>query len=126
MLDGAPIAVAAHSLHSREGAIIRSLGLGAKAKVGAEAGFLLLRERFGDSGLATFVMAADVLPEFAVDAADAAQFPTGMRELLDEDMLVRVRWLVGLLEPAEEVHEFRGVLRGEQVSFGGSGRGFVR
>jgi hypothetical protein len=94
--------------------------------VRAEPGFLLLPERLGDSGLAGLVVTADGLPKFAIDAADAAQLPVGVRELLDENTFVCVRRLVCFLEPAAELGKLRRVLGGEQVSFGGSGREFVR
>jgi hypothetical protein len=123
---GPPVAVASHSLQCRQGAIVGSLGLRPDAQVRAKTGFLLLREGLGDSGLAALVLTAYVLPKLAVDAADAAQLPVGVREFLDEDKFVRVRGLVRFLEPAAELGELRGVLGGEQVRFGGSGREFVR
>jgi hypothetical protein len=123
---GPAVAVPSHSLHRREGAIVRSLRLRPDAQVRAETSFLLLRERLRDSGLTGLVLAAYVLPKFTVDATDAAQLPAGVRELLDEDRFVRIRGLVRFLEPAAELGELRWVLRGEQVRFGGSGREFVR
>jgi hypothetical protein len=94
--------------------------------VGSKTSFPLLRERLGDSRFSRLVVAANVLPKLAIDAADAAQLPVGIRELFDEDAFVRVRWLVRFFEPVMEFGELRGVLRGEQVRFGGSGREFVR
>jgi hypothetical protein len=123
---GPAVAVAAHTLHCRQGAIVRSLRLRPDAQVRAEPSFLLLRERLGDSGVSGLVVAAYVLPEFAVNAADAAQLPVRMRELLDEDAFVRIRGLMRFFEPAAEIGELRVVLRGKQIRFGGSGREFVR
>jgi len=58
--------------------------------VDAESGFLFLDEGLGDSGLAVAVVAADVLPEFSVDAAGPLEFPVGTGELLDQDSFVGV------------------------------------
>ena len=70
-LAGAAAAVTMHALEGVEGAVIGALGLGANAQVDAKLGLLLLGQRFGDSGLATVVVAADILPESAVDAANS-------------------------------------------------------
>jgi hypothetical protein len=90
-LVGNAIAVAVHSLEGSEGAIVGALGLGAQAQVGAETDLLFLHEGFSNSGFPGAVVAANVFPKFAIDAADAKQFPPGMGELLDEDTFVRVR-----------------------------------
>jgi hypothetical protein len=68
---GAAAAVAVHALEGVEGAVVGALGLGANAQVDAEFRLLFLREGFGDTGLAAIVMAADILPEFAVNAANS-------------------------------------------------------
>ena len=81
---------AVHSLERVEGAVVGALGLGAEAEVDAESGFLFLDEGLGDSGLAVAVVAADVSPEFAVDAAGPLEFPVGTGELLDQDSFVGV------------------------------------
>jgi hypothetical protein len=60
-----------HTLEGVEGAVVGALGLGAEAQVDAEFRLLFLCEGFGDSGLAAAIMAADILPEFAVDAANS-------------------------------------------------------
>jgi hypothetical protein len=62
-------------------------------------------------------MAADVLPEFAVDAADAAQFPGGVGKLLDQKVFVHVGRLVGFVEAAAELGECLLILAGEQAGF---------
>ena len=67
----AAAAVTVHALERVEGAVVGALGLGAEAEVDAESGFLFLDEGLGDSGLAAAIMAADILPEFAVDAANS-------------------------------------------------------
>ena len=71
-LYGLAIAVAMHPFERIQGAIVRSLGLGFQPKMGPKSRLLLLKERLGDSGLATVVVAADVLPEIAVDSPYAA------------------------------------------------------
>ena len=71
--------------------IVGTLGLGTQAQVGAEPDLLFLEQRFGDSGFGAVIVAANVLPEIAIDAADAKQFPPSMGELLDENTFVRVR-----------------------------------
>jgi hypothetical protein len=87
---GAAVAIAVHAIEGGQSAIVRALGLGTQAQVGAEPGLLFLGEGLGDSGLAAVVVAADVFPKIAVDAAGALEFPAGVGELLDEDALVGV------------------------------------
>ena len=70
-LAGAAAAVTMHALEGVEGAVVGALSLGSKAQMDAKLGLLLLGEGFGDSGFAAIVMAADILPEFAVDAANS-------------------------------------------------------
>jgi hypothetical protein len=68
---GAAAAVTMHALEGIEGAVVGALGLGANAQVDAEFRLLFLCKGFGNTCLAAIVMAADVLPEFAVDAANS-------------------------------------------------------
>jgi hypothetical protein len=50
-------------------------------------------------------MATDVLPEFAVDAADPAEFPDGLGELLDENVFADFAGLrANTLTPCTPVH----------------------
>jgi hypothetical protein len=72
---------------------------------------------FGDSGLASVVVLSDVVPEFAVDAADAAEFPGGLGKLLDQKVFVHVRGLMSFVEAAAELGEFLLILAGEQAGF---------
>jgi hypothetical protein len=102
-----------------EGAVVRALGLGAAAEVGAELGFLLLGERFGDSGFSAIVMAAEILPELLVDAAEAQQFPIRICEFFDEDPLVRVRGLVRVSEAAAQIAEIPRAFAREEVAVRG-------
>jgi hypothetical protein len=116
-LPDAAAAVAVHALEGVEGAVVGALDLGAEAEVDAEFRFLFLGQRFGDAGLASIVMATDVLPEFAVDAANAAEFPGGLGKLLDQKVFVHVGGLVGFVEAAAELSEFLLILTGEQAGF---------
>jgi hypothetical protein len=115
-----------HALQRVEGTVVGTLGLGAEAQVVSEPGFLFLEQGFGDSGFGAFVVAADVFPKVAVDAADSLQLPGGVGELCDEDSFVGVGRLVCILQAALELCEFGGVLEGEQVWVGGFGGGFIR
>ncbi len=72
-----------HALQRGQGAVVGLLGHNPKTQVGSEAGLLLLCERFGDSAFAGLVVDGYVLPELAVDAADAAQFPAGLGEFFN-------------------------------------------
>ncbi len=91
-------AVAFQSFQRSEGAVIGTLGIRPEAQVSPEAGFLLLDLRFGHSPRAAAVVAADVGPEFAIDAPRGFQVPAGVDELLHEDALMRVARLVGFHE----------------------------
>ncbi len=84
------------------------------AEVGAEAGLFFLRHGFGDAGVGAAVMAADVVPEFAVVGAGALPGPGRVGEFLDQHALMGIARLVGLVEAGQEVAEFGGVLVGEQ------------
>jgi hypothetical protein len=106
-----------HALEGIESAVVGALDLGSETEVDAEFGFLFLGQGFGDSGLAAVVVASDVLPEIAVDAADAAEFPGGLGKLLDQEVFVHIRGLMGFVEAAAELGEFLLVLAGEQASF---------
>jgi hypothetical protein len=64
----------------------------------------------GDSGLATVVMLADVVPEVAVNAADAAEFPGGLGKFLDQEVFVHVGGLMSFVEAAAELGEFLLIL----------------
>jgi hypothetical protein len=99
----APIAM--HAIERGQGAVVGALGLGAAPQVSAELGFLFLNKRFGNSGFSAVVMAAQILPEFLVDAAHAQQFPIRIREFFDEDSLVGVRRLVRFRKSAEQFAE---------------------
>jgi hypothetical protein len=113
---GTAIAIAVHSLDGGQGAVVGALGLGSKAQVGSESGLFFLKEGLGDSGLGAVVMAADVFPEIAIDTPDAAEFPGGLGELLDQEVFVHVGGLVGFVEAAAEPGEFFLVLRGEEAA----------
>ncbi len=119
---GHAVAAAVHSLQRVQSPVVRTLGLRTNAQVRAEAAFFFLRERLGDSGLGAIVMAADVIPEIAVDTADAEQVPPGMGELLDENALVRVFGGVSLLQAALKFLELGRILGGEEVRFVGCHR----
>jgi hypothetical protein len=114
-----------HALERGQGAVIPTLGLGTEAEVDAEARFLFLGEGFGEAGLAARVMAADIFPKFAVNSADAAEFPRGICEFFDENPFVEVGGLVGFIQAAQQFREMVGVLAGEQVRARRFGYGFV-
>ena len=95
------VSVAVHALERGQGAVIPALGLGAEAQVDAEARFLFLGKGFGEAGFTAGVMGADIFPEFAVNSADAAEFPCGICEFFDENFFVEVGGLVGLVQAAE-------------------------
>ena len=85
--------------------------------MGAKFGLLFLGQGFGDTRFASIVMAADILPEFAVDAPNAAEFPGGLGKFLDQKVLVHVGGLVGFVEAAAELGKFLLILAGEQAGF---------
>jgi hypothetical protein len=82
------VSVAVHPLERSKGAVIPTLGLGAEAEMDAEARFLFLGQGFGEAGFAAGVIAADIFPKFAVNSADAAEFPRGICEFFDKNLLV--------------------------------------
>jgi len=115
-----------HALERGQGAVIPTLGLGTEAEVDTEARFLFLGEGFGEAGLAAWVMATDIFPKFAVNSADAAEFPCGICEFFDENFFVEVGRPVSFAEAAQQLREGVGVLAGEQVRAWRFGYGFVR
>lgn len=114
-LDGfAPAAIAADAFDGGERAVILALALGHVAKVDPEAGLLFLRHGFGDALVTAVVMAADVIPEFAVVGAGALPGPGGVGEFLDEHLLVGIARVMGSVEAGEEVAVFGRVFVGQQ------------
>jgi hypothetical protein len=120
------VSVAVHALERGQRPVIPTLGLGAEAQVDAEARFLFLGEGLGEAGFAARVMGADIFPKFAVNSADAAEFPGGICEFFDENFFVEVGGLVCFVQAAQQLREMVGVLAGEQVRARGVGYGFVR
>lgn len=103
--------VASQGFQGGEGAVVGALATGAVAEVGAEAAFLFLELGLGDAGRAGAVVAADVKPELAIDAAGGFEVPGSVDEFFDENSFVRVLGLVGFEEPGSESFVF-GLQRG--------------